>query len=65
MGPSPVDPAAFARTACHQAFGYPPRRLFRAPGRVYLIGGHTDCRDVFVLPVTIDPAVWVAAAPRL
>jgi galactokinase len=50
--------------AFHQAYGYPPQGLFRAPGRVNLIGEHTDYNDGFVLPMAIDRAVWVAAAPR-
>jgi galactokinase len=39
-------------------------RLFRAPGRVNLIGEHTDYNDGFVLPMTIDRGTVVAAAPR-
>ncbi len=39
-------------------------RLFRAPGRVNLIGEHTDYNDGFVLPVAIDRATIVAAAAR-
>jgi galactokinase len=31
-----------------------PARLFRAPGRVNLIGEHTDYNDGFVMPVAID-----------
>lgn len=42
----------------------PPPVLARAPGRVNLIGGHTDYNDGFVLPTTIDRAVYVALRRR-
>jgi galactokinase len=44
-------------------FGNEPR-IFRAPGRVNLIGDHTDYNDGFVLPVAVNLYVWVAIAPR-
>jgi galactokinase len=38
--------------------------MFSAPGRVNLIGEHTDYNEGFVLPVAIDRNTVVAAAPR-
>jgi galactokinase len=46
-------------------FGTAPTLLARAPGRVNLIGEHTDYNDGFVLPAAIDRAVYVAASPRV
>ena len=45
-------------------FGAPPAHVARAPGRVNLIGDHTDYNDGFVLPMAIDRAVWIAFRPR-
>jgi len=45
-------------------FHVPPAAIVRAPGRVNLIGEHTDYNDGFVLPVAIDRAVWIALRPR-
>jgi galactokinase len=42
-------------------FGRPPRWVAAAPGRVNLIGEHTDYNDGFVLPMAIDRYVVVAA----
>jgi galactokinase len=47
-----------------ELFGAWPR-IFRAPGRVNLIGEHTDYNDGFVMPVAIHLSTWVAAGPRL
>ena len=51
--------ALFRRT-----FDAEPQRFWRAPGRVNLIGEHTDYNDGFVLPFAIDRATTIVLAPR-
>lgn len=46
------------------AMGRRPDLVVRSPGRVNLIGDHTDYNDGFVLPLAIDREVWLAASPR-
>ncbi len=47
-----------------QIYGCGPAVVCRAPGRVNLIGEHTDYNGGFVLPAAIRLSTWVAAAPR-
>lgn len=49
------------RTAFRQRFGVGPELIVRAPGRVNLIGEHTDYNDGLALPAAIDRAVYIAA----
>ena len=44
-------------------YGRPPRWVVAAPGRVNIIGEHTDYSGGFVLPMAIDRYVVIAAAP--
>lgn len=46
-----------------EVYGQKPR-VYCAPGRVNLIGEHTDYNDGFVMPVAMDMYTWVAAARR-
>lgn len=45
-------------------FGSAPELCARAPGRVNLIGDHTDYNEGFVLPMAIDREVWFAVRAR-
>ncbi len=58
------DPHTSALTARFQERFRRSARVFSAPGRVNLIGEHTDYNDGFVLPMAIAERTWVAAAPR-
>jgi galactokinase len=50
--------------AFHSRFDGEPDFGVRAPGRVNLIGEHTDYNGGYVFPMTIDRAVWMAARGR-
>jgi galactokinase len=47
-----------------QRYGREAEVLSRAPGRVNVIGEHTDYNDGFVMPIATDLATYTAAAPR-
>jgi galactokinase len=66
--PSPAGdaPSTEARVlrAFRERFGESARLLARAPGRVNLLGEHTDYNDGFVLPMAIDRSAFIALRPR-
>jgi len=59
-----MDPLDKAADVFQRHFGSRPNRLFQAPGRVNLIGEHTDYNDGFVLPCAIDFRTVLAAGDR-
>ncbi|GAA0595827.1 galactokinase [Actinomadura livida] len=58
-----TDSRALAE-AFNEVFGREPEGVWHAPGRVNLIGEHTDYNDGFVLPFALGLGVSVAAARR-
>jgi len=58
-----VPHARRIREAFRSHFGE-PALLVRGPGRVNLIGEHTDFNQGFVLPGAVDRAIWLALRPR-
>ena len=41
-------------------FGAPPELILRSPGRINLIGEHTDYNDGFVLPAAVSQGIYFA-----
>src|SRR5687767_9803941 len=60
LPPNQVDPAAVARAAFERVSADPPDGVAFAPGRVNLIGEHTDYNDGFVLPMAIEEGIAAA-----
>jgi galactokinase len=61
---APKAPGAAASRAFAATFGRSPAVLASAPGRVNLIGEHTDYNDGLVLPFAIERRTWCALASR-
>src|SRR5262245_29320218 len=64
-GHSPaVEPLLSLSVNFSDVYGHAPAGLWRAPGRVNLIGEHTDYNDGLVLPFALSQGVSVSAARR-
>ena len=53
-----------AQTLFKRHFRHAPAHLVRAPGRLELLGNHTDYNDGLVLSVAVDKYIQIAVAPR-
>jgi galactokinase len=62
----PEQPTAHDRAVAGfvARFGAAPGLVVRSPGRVNLIGDHTDYSEGFVLPIAIDRGLWLALRSR-
>src|SRR5712672_2497106 len=52
------------QTLFKRHFGAPPVHVVRAPGRLELLGNHTDYNEGLVLSLAVDRHIQIAAAPR-
>jgi galactokinase len=52
------------KTVFKTEFGFTPTHVTKAPGRVELLGNHTDYNEGLVLSVAVDKYVHIAASPR-
>ncbi len=59
-----MDDETVLIAAFEERFRSRPAHLIRAPGRVNLIGEHTDYNEGFVLPMAIDRSMRIALRPR-
>ena len=59
-----MDLAAKVTAAFQKRFGTEPDAVVQAPGRVNLIGEHTDYNDGFVLPLALERATYLALRRR-
>ncbi len=59
-----MDRSHLVTSAFREKFGSEPRVVVRAPGRVNLIGEHTDYNEGFVFPTAIDRDMIIAASPK-
>jgi galactokinase len=59
-----VSGVSAVRAGFAEVFGGAPAGVWAAPGRVNLIGEHTDYNDGFVLPIALAQRVLAAARPR-
>ena len=61
---SPATKTPDVQTLFKRHFSYPPVHVVRAPGRLELLGNHTDYNEGVVMSVAINKSIQIASAPR-
>lgn len=64
MSPANTAILTNVKAAYAKLFGSNPKFLVRSPGRINIIGEHTDYNDGFVLPAAINKAIYMAIGMR-
>lgn len=59
-----TNPAETVVALFKKHFGYTPPHIVRAPGRLEVLGNHTDYNEGLVLSVAVDKYLCIASAPR-
>ncbi len=59
-----ADGAVEVQTLFKKHFGYTPPHVVKAPGRLEVLGNHTDYNDGLVMSVAVDKYIYIAAGPR-
>jgi galactokinase len=62
--PPQNSPDTAAAGLFRKHFGYTPTYTVRAPGRLEVLGNHTDYNEGIVMSVAVDKYVFIAASPR-
>ena len=61
----PLNPVADVQNLFKHAFGHTPPHTVQAPGRVELLGNHTDYNEGLVMSLAVDRYIYIASSPRL
>jgi len=62
--PATITEAAAVQTVFKKHFGFTPAHVVSAPGRLEVLGNHTDYNDGLVMSVAVDKYIHIASAPR-
>lgn len=60
----PASPDTAVQTLFKKHFGYTPVHVVKAPGRLEVLGNHTDYNDGLVMAVAVDKYIYIASGPR-